>query len=370
MSTPSPLGRGAALSPARVGTRVVSPHFAADASADATADNAHSLSRDNSPPAEAQDATLAALAAYVRNLGGGRLPPGWRVDVRTRGRGASAGQTDAYFVSPRGARFRSRREVARALGLHGGGGGAAAAAAAPPPSAKKGLRRARRAVVLPPLNDAQQAQQHTPSKVACAADAAPRVVSSPFFVPPAAASASPAPARRRLSAAAAADAGARRDNTGWEPPPSPYGLLQETLFRDPWKVLVACLLLNKTTGDAVRRVIWDLFELIPTPEAALAAPLDAIVRIIRPLGLTRRAGYIQRLSEQYLHSDWRNVRELTGCGKYASDAYALFCSGAWRDVAPEDKELVKYHAFLVDTEGKGRGLSRDPPPKGVVLPGL
>jgi methyl-CpG-binding domain protein 4 len=375
MSTSSPLGRAAEapqLSPPPQGiggaVRVVSPHFAAAAAAAAAAaDSARSPSREHTPPVEAQHAALTALQAYVRSLGGGRLPRGWRVDVRTRGSGASAGHTDAYFVSPDGTRFRSRREVARALGLSGGGGGAAAAA-----SSGKGLRKARRAVVLPPSDDTQQQQQqHTPSTLAGVAAAPPRVVSSPFFAPPAVtAAASPAPPRRRLPTSAADNAGARRDGTGWEPPPSPFGLIQETLFRDPWKVLVACLLLNKTTGDAVRRVIWELFQLIPTPEAALAAPLEAIVRIIRPLGLTKRAGYIQRLSQQYLHSDWRNVRELTGCGKYASDAYALFCSGAWRDVAPEDKELRKYHVFLVDTDGKGRGLSRDPPPKGIVIAGL
>jgi hypothetical protein len=368
MSTPLPLGRAAEapqLSPPPQGSggavRVVSPHFAAAAAA-AAADSAHSPSHAHTPPVEAQHAALTALQAYVRSLGGGRLPPGWRVDVRTRGSGASAGHTDAYFVSPDGTRFRSRREVARALGLSGGGAAAASSSG-----------KARRAVVLPPSDDTQQQQQqqHTPSTLAGVAVAPPRVVSSPFFARPAvAATASPTPPRRRLPTTAADNAGARRDGTGWEPPPSPYGLIQETLFRDPWKVLVACLLLNKTTGDAVRRVIWELFQLIPTPEAALAAPLDAIVRIIRPLGLTKRAGYIQRLSQQYLQSDWRNVRELTGCGKYASDAYALFCSGAWRDVAPEDKELRKYHAFFVDTDGKGRGLSRDPPPKGIVIAGL
>lgn len=37
----------------------------------------------------------------------------------------------------------------------------------------------------------------------------------------------------------------------WVPPVSPYGLIQEQLYQDPWKVLVACMLLNKTGGRQV-----------------------------------------------------------------------------------------------------------------------
>ncbi|TNN48266.1 Methyl-CpG-binding domain protein 4 [Liparis tanakae] len=34
----------------------------------------------------------------------------------------------------------------------------------------------------------------------------------------------------------------------WTPPRSPYNLVQETLFHDPWKLLVATIFLNKTSG--------------------------------------------------------------------------------------------------------------------------
>ncbi len=32
----------------------------------------------------------------------------------------------------------------------------------------------------------------------------------------------------------------------WEPPQSPFGLIEEQLFGNPWKLLIACILLNKT----------------------------------------------------------------------------------------------------------------------------
>lgn len=37
----------------------------------------------------------------------------------------------------------------------------------------------------------------------------------------------------------------------WHPPVSPYGLLEEVLYEDPWKLLVACMLLNVTSGMQV-----------------------------------------------------------------------------------------------------------------------
>ena len=32
----------------------------------------------------------------------------------------------------------------------------------------------------------------------------------------------------------------------WEPPQSTFGLIEEQLFWNPWKLLIACILLNKT----------------------------------------------------------------------------------------------------------------------------
>lgn len=40
----------------------------------------------------------------------------------------------------------------------------------------------------------------------------------------------------------------------------------------------------------VRGVLWELFTLIPTPEAALHAPEEAVLAVIRPLGQFYRAG--------------------------------------------------------------------------------
>lgn len=154
---------------------------------------------------------------------------------------------------------------------------------------------------------------------------------------------------------------------------------EEELFDDPWKLLVACMLLNKTSGaqvrwwrqltalhagggaqagmdtindtvpvplaprlagsmgpgaashgsawlsaragvpsppdlclcpsaPQVRKVIWQLFALCPTPAAAIAADVQQVQALIQPLGLFRkRAAAIQQLSQDYLYKQVRTA---------------------------------------------------------------
>ncbi|KAK9816537.1 hypothetical protein WJX72_001655 [[Myrmecia] bisecta] len=149
----------------------------------------------------------------------------------------------------------------------------------------------------------------------------------------------------------------------WEPPQSPFGLIEEQLYDNPWKLLLACLLLNKTTGVQVRKVLWKLLALISTPEAAVKADVSQIQDIIQPLGLFRkRALAIQRFSHEFLTKQWVNPMELHGIGQYAADAYYIFCRGEWESVQPTDKDLLRYHEWLKSTGGQGTGLQRDVAP--------
>lgn len=146
----------------------------------------------------------------------------------------------------------------------------------------------------------------------------------------------------------------------WEPPQSPFGLIEEQLFSDPWKLLVACILLNKTSVLQVRKVIWKLFEMMPTPEAGMVADVAAVQKLIEPLGLApKRAPMLIRFSREYVEKQWMDPVELHGVGQYAADAYNIFCRGDWRSVAPKDKDLLRYHQWLIETGGEGSGLMRD-----------
>lgn len=157
-------------------------------------------------------------------------------------------------------------------------------------------------------------------------------------------------------------AGDPRTST-YEPPPSPYSLIEEVLYSDPWKLLVATILLNKTSATMVRSILGRLFHQWPTPQAMRMANEDTLSSLLWPLGLYRkRAMAIKRMSGEYLDLDWRNPQELYMCGRYASDAYFIFCRGQWRDMEedpPRDKDLKRYWDFLVATEGQGSGLERE-----------
>ena len=57
----------------------------------------------------------------------------------------------------------------------------------------------------------------------------------------------------------------------YNPPKSPFGLIQEKLFNDPWRLLVGTIFLNKTAGKVAVPILWKFFELWPDPETTMHA---------------------------------------------------------------------------------------------------
>lgn len=136
------------------------------------------------------------------------------------------------------------------------------------------------------------------------------------------------------------------DNT-WIPPRSCHNLIQEDHIHDPWRILAICLLLNQTQGVQVKRVISDFFTLCPDAKTASQVPIEMIEELIKPLGLQKkRSAMVRYLSEQYLGDEWTHVTQLHGVGKYAADAYAIFCTGHWNRVVPKDHMLNRYWEWL------------------------
>lgn len=133
----------------------------------------------------------------------------------------------------------------------------------------------------------------------------------------------------------------------WTPPRSPFNLVQETLFHDPWKLLVATIFLNKTSGKVAIPVLWQFFERYPSAEVTREVDWKPMSELMKPLGLYElRAKILIRFSDEYLTKQWRYPIELHGIGKYGNDSYRIFCVGEWRQVTPEDHKLNKYHAWL------------------------
>ena len=137
---------------------------------------------------------------------------------------------------------------------------------------------------------------------------------------------------------------------------SPYGLLQEEINYDPWKVFVCCIFCNLTKRIVAEPYFRKIVKRWPTPVELASANESKLAASIQPLGLSkRRARALVRMSIDYLEKEWQSdPTKLYGIGKYGSDAYKIFCTPHWKEVEPKDGALVNYHNWLKEFENARR----------------
>lgn len=118
-------------------------------------------------------------------------------------------------------------------------------------------------------------------------------------------------------------------------------MIQEIFIDEPWKMLIGCILLNRTSHIQVREVIWKLFERWPTPEDLCKADEKKLVEMLRPLGFyNRRARTLLLFTKSWLLFEG-DLESLYGIGKYAKDSWEIFINKRM-DVKTEDKVLLQY----------------------------
>ena len=153
-----------------------------------------------------------------------------------------------------------------------------------------------------------------------------------------------------------------------------FGLVQERLCHDPFRLLVAVIFLNKTRGSVALPVFYQLMDRYPTPADLAAAKKEDVVEIIQHLGLqNQRAKKCINLAKTWLkrppekgkryrvlhyprRDDGKNVGpdeivseedervaweigQLPGIGVYAIDSWRIFCRDELRGLPstlPED----------------------------------
>ncbi len=185
-----------------------------------------------------------------------------------------------------------------------------------------------------------------------------------------------------------------------------FGLIQEKLAHDPFRLLIAVTFLIRTHGKHAIPVFYELISKYPTPESLVAANKEDIVHIIRHLGLqNQRAATYQTYAKIWLEdpplrdkryaikgypepNDGRDVKKdeiLTDSdervgweighmtsGPYALDSWRIFCRDRlrgvaegwngegnyeegfqpeWMRVVPEDKELRAFLRWMWLKEG-------------------
>ncbi|KAL1140653.1 hypothetical protein AAG570_000583 [Ranatra chinensis] len=135
----------------------------------------------------------------------------------------------------------------------------------------------------------------------------------------------------------------------WIPPRSPYALIQEDLYSNPWQLLIATVFLTKTTAQRAIPQILKFLARWPVPEELVNASYDEVLSFFTPLGLEfLRTETVIRFTREYLEKDWMYPSELHGIGKYGNDSYRIFCINEWREVAPDDIPLTMYRNWLME----------------------
>lgn len=160
-----------------------------------------------------------------------------------------------------------------------------------------------------------------------------------------------------------------------------FGLVQERLCHDPFRLLIAVIFLNKTRGSVALPVFYQLMDCYPTPADLASANQADVVEIIQHLGLQNQRAkkcinlakaWLERPPEKgkryrVLHYPKRNdgkdvgvgdiigedderiaweIGQLPGIGVYAIDSWRIFCrdelrglpTGLPKELTPEAKE--------------------------------
>ena len=125
---------------------------------------------------------------------------------------------------------------------------------------------------------------------------------------------------------------------------------------DPFQVLIAEVLLQRSRGGTVARVYQELFERWPDAAALSRARVQSIASVIRPLGLVRRAGTLKTLAadvEQLgdVPVDLPGLMALPGVGRYAASATLAVAFG--QPVPTVDGVTARVYRRFFGLEGDG-----------------
>ena len=130
-----------------------------------------------------------------------------------------------------------------------------------------------------------------------------------------------------------------------------YGLLQEQHGPSVYRVLCVTIMCTKTQGSRAAPILKVLFEVYPSAQDLALASTGDVETIVGRLGLQKLRAKRLISVAQYLVRCGRDVMTCPGIGKYGTDSIRIFCFGEWRDVRPDDKELLRYVRWRWQKEG-------------------
>lgn len=135
-----------------------------------------------------------------------------------------------------------------------------------------------------------------------------------------------------------------------------YGLIQELVTPNVFRLLVATCLLNQTQGRAAMPVFWELLQKWPDEHSLAQADVVELTELLQPLGLHNiRAKRLIAMSQMMVEVpyDEKNVfrsRDRTapdtaigiypGVGRYAIDSWRIFVAGGGASVGLQGEKPV------------------------------
>jgi A/G-specific adenine glycosylase len=125
--------------------------------------------------------------------------------------------------------------------------------------------------------------------------------------------------------------------------------------RDPFRMALTEILLQKTRAPSVLEVRRALLEAYPSPVALAKADESEIEALLRPLGLSRkRAAQMVSMAQALVErgdaafDDWREVlRDVPGIGAYAARAIACFARGEKVGIVDANVARIERRLFRV-----------------------
>lgn len=123
---------------------------------------------------------------------------------------------------------------------------------------------------------------------------------------------------------------------------------------DPFKVLVAEVMLQQTFAAKVVPVYIEFFNFYPSPERVSRARVNNIEKIIRPLGLLYRAQLLKDISrtlvrefDGHVPKEEGALMSLPGVGRYMASAVRSFGFDEWAPVLDANVIRILWRVFAV-----------------------
>lgn len=123
-------------------------------------------------------------------------------------------------------------------------------------------------------------------------------------------------------------------------------LFQEDLKSEPFWMLVACILVNRTHWRQAKPALEQLRARSDGPRTLIQIPIEEVIEILKPLGFhNRRTSILRRFCSAWLlhaprHS--ADVSHMPGCSDYAVQSYQIFVEHKIPTGTITDHKLLRY----------------------------